>query len=222
MKRKQSSQIEITGSLDSLVDIVANSLGILVLVATLGVLVSRGMQIKLGTPIIRPVPDNLTKPIDFECRGNRVIPIDFSCTEQDDNAIRDSTASLEERRRMIQRFNERRVSDGYHAFELKEWAINRGRMLTSTIVKPLDHPVGDTVSDLEASTCEFKRRLAELDPNQHFLTFHVQPDSFEVFRAARKVAQEAGLELGWNPWVSDSDIMRFVPGGRGREIDSPQ
>jgi hypothetical protein len=220
MKRKRSSQIGVTGSLDSLVDIVANSLGILVLVATLGVLASQGMQIKLGTPIIRPVPENLTKPFDFECRGNRVIPIDFSCAEQDNTAIQNSTASLEERRQMIQKFNERAVSDGFHVFELDVWAIRDGRMQTSTIVKPLDHPVGDTVADLETSACEFKRRLAELDPNENFLTFYVQPDSFEVFRAARKIAQEAGIELGWEPWVSDSGILRFVPGGKGRKIEN--
>ena len=215
MRRARYTQNGISGSLDSLVDIVANSLGILVLVATLSVLGSHGMKIDLGTPIIREAPEGLER-IDFECRENRVIPIDFSCVEPDRKAIHDSTASIEERRGMIRRFNERRVSSGFHWFELRERAIG-GRLLTNTTLKPLDHPVGDTASDLKAPPCEFSRRLADLDPQTHFLTFYVQPDSFEVFRMARKLAKEQDFEVGWRP--DDSDVLVFGPGGSPDTVD---
>lgn len=220
MKRRRPTSRTIEASLDSLVDIVANSLGTLVLVATLTVLGSRGMQVNLGMPIIREVEEGLERA-DFECRQNRVIPVDHTVVAAEREAIMQCTDSVDQCRGMITTFNARQVHTAYHRVEMEVGGVfpvdGRNVVIPSTIFRPLDHPVGDSPDDLEGPTSPFRRKLAALEPSRHFLTFYVRPDSFEVFRTARKVAKEAGFEVGWRP--RDSDSLSFGPGGERDTVD---
>lgn len=220
MKRRRPRAGSFEGSLDSLVDIVANSLGTLVLVATLTVLGSRGIQVNLGTPIIREVDEGMER-VDFECRRNRVIPIDHTAMAAERDAIRDCTGTLDECRGMIEDFNRRAVSTTYHRVEMELGGVfpveGRTVVVPSIRFKPLDHLVGDLPEDLDDSQGAFRLRLASLDPARQFLTFYVRPDSFEVFRAARKLAKEAGFEVGWHP--RDTEALTFGPGGERDTVD---
>jgi hypothetical protein len=71
---------------------------------------------------------------------------------------------------------------------------------------PIDDPMAETADQW------FGAQLARLDPHTHYVEFLVRPDSFNVFRNARKVCWNNGLEsscrlLGDNePSLLDMEI----------------
>ena len=60
-----------------------------------------------------------------------------------------------------------------------------------------DRGAGDDVAELRRKDADFRRSLAQLDPDRHYLTFLVWGDSFEPYLEARRVAEDAGFAVGW-------------------------
>ncbi len=222
MKRARSREDESIVSLDSFMDIVTNTLGLLILVATLTVISSRDMKISLGSPMMSEADEDLTC-VFIECRNNRVVPIADDRIDDERNAIIDSEAPIRERILMVRRFNEREVSNEYHRFEFRpktgtRSADNRTVVVPEVILTPTGPNVGDTVSDMEEPDCKFASQLAELSPDTHWVHFLVREDSFEALRAARALATKMGYQTGWTPKKSSEPII-FSPFGSTVGID---
>jgi hypothetical protein len=223
MKRGRVAQSGLAGSLDSLVDIMTNSLGVLILAATLTVVGRSAIKMDLGTPIIRDARPGTT-PVAFECRGNRIVPIDLAFLDEHKAPIRELSISSEERERRVRDFNARHVSNGFHMFEFRNARVSRDAMgqfvLMDTIIRPADRPSGDTVEDLKDAKCEFRRRLTKLDPGRNYIRFIARPDSFEILRAARQEAVDAGFDIGWDAFDAADPLVHGTGRGRGGQIDA--
>ncbi len=73
--------------------------------------------------------------------------------------------------------------------------------------------VGETNQQLKQDDSNFTNVLKDLDPQTNYIAFIVRPDSFSTFRAARDHASSLGFDVGWEPFAQDN-IMVFGSGGR--------
>ena len=72
---------------------------------------------------------------------------------------------------------------------------------------------GETITDLEnANNGKFQAILSQLDKDRQYIAFLVRDDSFNVFRRARQLADEAGFDTGWELLGIDEPI-KFGEGG---------
>jgi hypothetical protein len=83
----------------------------------------------------------------------------------------------------------------------------------SLLYEPIPTKVGENKDQLAQKKSVFNGVLQKLNPNKEYLAFIVRPDSFAAFRAARKQAWAEGFEVGWEPHPDELPIT-FGSGGR--------
>lgn len=210
MARRTRRQMASSGSLDSFLDIVTNSLGLLILVALLSAFSTQGAKISLGTPIMTDAPEGL-EVNSFEIRGGRIVPIDFEPFDSDLRAF--FSRSYAEQIAFAEQYNPRGVTNGFHRLELHPGEAGPLGIGGSYALIPQEGVKGDTVEDLLDPGSDLGRRLAQLDHQKQWLFFFVRSDSFEQLREVRRIVSELGFQVGWTP-VRLEDILRFGPGGR--------
>jgi hypothetical protein len=71
---------------------------------------------------------------------------------------------------------------------------------------------GEGASDLETPNSKYQAILSQLDKDKQYIAFLVRDDSFNVFRKARQVADNVGLDTGWELLGIDEPI-KFGEGG---------
>ena len=79
--------------------------------------------------------------------------------------------------------------------------------------EPIPNKPGENAEEIVLNDSKFNQALAELDPQQDYLAFIVRPDSFASFRAAREQAWGQGFQVGWEPHKTEEPIV-FGSGGR--------
>ncbi len=92
--------------------------------------------------------------------------------------------------------------------ELLRWRVSES---ADGLVHRLDWrrlDIGETPEELQSPRAALRARLAEIDPQKHFIYFYVWGDSFEVYLEARRIAEEAGFSVGWVP----------IPAGKPLEL----
>ncbi len=55
--------------------------------------------------------------------------------------------------------------------------------------------------------------LSQLDVKKYYASFHVLPDSYEIYMTARRLFSEAGMLAGWQPEDQNWILTSWVPGG---------
>jgi hypothetical protein len=223
MKRNRRAEVGVASSMDSFLDIVTNTLGLLILISVLTVISGRDFQLSLGTPMMTEADKNLTR-VCFECRGNRIIPIDEQFCDKEEKKISEADEPIPKALERLKEFNERDVRNKYHRFQFRPQigtriADRRTVVVPEVVVKPLDEPVGDTITDLRQPDGDFRTSIAGLNPQKHWLYFIVRPDSFEAFRAARKQAKLLDFQVGWNPKKTQDEIVFSPFGSLGGHVD---
>ncbi len=83
----------------------------------------------------------------------------------------------------------------------------------SLLYEPIETQPGETETQFSQSNSDFKQTLRQLNPNENYLAFIVRPDSFTSFRVAREIAWEQGFDVGWEPHNIEDPII-FGSGGR--------
>ncbi len=71
---------------------------------------------------------------------------------------------------------------------------------------------GEGTGDLENANSKYQAVLTVLDKDKQYIAFLVRDDSFNVFRKARQVADNLGLDTGWELLGIDEPI-KFGEGG---------
>ena len=71
---------------------------------------------------------------------------------------------------------------------------------------------GEGAANLENPNSKFQAVLSQLDKDKQYIAFLVRDDSFNVFRKARQVADNVGLDTGWELLGIDEPIQ-FGEGG---------
>ena len=65
---------------------------------------------------------------------------------------------------------------------------------------------GETAAEIATYDSRYQTRLSELDATSSALQFMVFPDSFDLFRHARKLAWDRSFSLGWIPQEAGASI----------------
>ncbi len=221
-------------NLDSFLDILTNTVGVLMFISLFVTLIATGSKPKTRITIQTP----LSSPTDkeqlwFEIQGNKVSHLNL-------RQIRDEELDLTENLPNCNKPNNGTNSPDYvlrqenyqscllsvlgrqsnfrsstSNYQIK--ATDRG---VSLLFAPQSADIGETSSQLSAPNSEFKQVLSQFDPDKDFLAFIVRPDSFEAFRTARKQAWDAGYEVGWEPHPQNAPIKfrtllgSELPGGK--------
>ncbi|NJL83060.1 MAG: hypothetical protein HC890_09065 [Chloroflexaceae bacterium] len=228
MRRRRSRQtLHPEQNLDSFLDILTNTVGVLMFVGLFVALVTAEAGTIVRTPLVAA---SQKLPRFFELRRNQLFHIDIQGANQKIDAaiaalpqchqpnVPDTFGNYfyEEYREEIAAFNDCVVGKIAKLKNIQiETAAYRVNVLDfDAIGYQLKEAVpGEAIADLTQAESGYSRLLADLNPQTDYLAFLVRPDSFAVFRQARKVAWQQGFEVGWEPFERDGEII-FGTNGR--------
>jgi len=204
-RRRRRSRPTEGESLDAFLDIVTNSLGLLILVACLNAGASEGLAIELGQPLMRE-PDPALDRFVFDCRRGRVAPVDPAVTALLEKRLFASGTPSAAR---VRQLDAERVRTPWHRYRCVQLDPETG---AAAVRLELRAGAGDALADLDDPGGAFRSALDALDPAEDWLLFATGPDSFEVMRAARRIALARGFQVGW--WPLDAEEgLGFARGG---------
>jgi hypothetical protein len=237
-KRVTRKRSQINQNLDSFLDTLTNTVGVLMFVSLFISLMAlkAGKQKEQATILTPLVSETNKKPRFFELSGNKVTYIDdesidkqieqflgeSSCQKPQEPAslkdlaryndytiaIREYQLCFTNQAQSLQTFRPKNSHYQANLIDVKAFAWE---------YKPIGNKQGETVDVLRQNNSEFSNVLAKLDPNKDYLAFLVRPNSFEAFRAARQQAWKEGFKVGWEPQNS-KDPITFGSGSQGRSI----
>lgn len=199
-------------NLDSLLDILSNVVGVMVLLAVMTVLSSQNIQLSLGTPLLRDPPAG-SEPLKFEVRGNHLYQIDERVMEERRKTAfhryRQETGGEPFGRLRSVVYDKYDIGDTNYRVKF-EWAGGRNNY----IYQPRSDAVGDSISELAAGQSRFEALLKRQNPKNYYLSFIVRDDSFEAYNAAKRIAEKYGFATGWEP-IGSSEADRLIFNAEG-------
>ena len=232
--RSRRRNNHVTQNLDSFLDILTNTVGVLMFISLFVTLIATGSSPKTRVTIQTPLASSTDKDsLWFELNGNKISYLDLrevrekelelsgnlpNCNKPSSNPNASDYASRQSNYESCllsvlgRQTNFRASTDNYQIS-----TVDRG---VSLLFDPLSEDIGETSSQLTAANSAYRQVLSQFNPNKDYLVFIVRPDSFEAFRAARKQAWDAGYEVGWEPQTQDAPIkIRTIlgselPGGK--------
>lgn len=230
MRRRQQRKLNLpTQNLDSFLDILTNTVGVLMFISLFITLVT----VQAGQVIQTPLVSNSNKkPHFFEIRKNRVIYIDDTEVDRQLALVMQSLptcsrpnfpemtdiASYDIYTQQLQEYEQCKLNavERIKNFQVRTDSYNVSLYdLNALLYEPLNEQVGESVKEVSEPNSKFESVLTQLNPQKDYLAFIVRPDSFSAFRAARQKAQEKGFDVGWEPHKTDNPI---VFGSNGRAI----
>lgn len=220
-----------TQNLDSFLDILTNTVGVLMFISLFVTLIASEADSIVQTPL----SSETTKiPRFFEIRGNKIAYIDDEKVGKD---IEEVTGNLPACNRPKTPESPDLFETRNHAGRLRDYRsclLSRGQRIAnfktqteyynvrminprtfSFIYEPIPTKEGESKEELVLPQSEYLQVLEKLDPKQDYLAFIVRPDSFSGFRVAREQAWLKGFDVGWEPHKTEKPI---VFGSGGREI----
>lgn len=219
-------------NLDSFLDIMTNTVGVLMFIGLFMTLVTVESASIIKTPLSKP-----TKKIArlFELRGDRLHYVD---TENVQLALEDQFKGLAACREPQKPSGQSVTVYNDYLKQLSDYqscVAQQGAKLQQVSLDTQDYQVsivnlnnlslrydlkegeevGDRLSNLSNQTSKYQQQLANFDPRFEYLAFLVRPDSFQSFRQAREIAWKKGFDVGWEPLTEDTPL---VLGNEGRSI----
>jgi hypothetical protein len=207
MKRAPRRRPE-PGNLDSFLDVMTNTVGVLIFVLLFVTLAAADATVLVRTPL-RSETDK--SAVFFEVSGGRVIHLE----SREGNAQVDAFLAGLPR---VNWYNLEWVSGRIRSFQAS--TANYEIDITGSIFGggmgvrwQARLGAGETARVVKDSASAYQRVIRTLDPDTAYLAFIVRPDGVEAFRAARDVANKRGLASGWEPFAQERDLT-FGAGGR--------
>ena len=216
-------------NLDSFLDILTNTVGVLMFISLFVTLVTVETDSIVRTPLTSKTQK---KARFFEIRDNKVTYINDAKVGADIDRILGNlpacnrpefsrNSSLATSREYMYRMNRYRSCMQSRASRLINFQTQtkyyRVKMINastfSLLYQPIETQPGETEEQFSEPNSDFNQILETLDPSQDYLAFIVRPNSFSSFRAARELAWEQGFDVGWEPHKTESPIV-FGSGGR--------
>ena len=224
-RRKPSTPSQ---NLDSFLDILTNTVGVLMFISLFVTLIAVEADSIVKTPL---VSETQKKPRFFEIRDRKITYIDDEKVGQEiDKLIGslpncnppdfDLSSELSSNQYLIQLSNYKSCINN-RASRLVNFRIRTdyydvtmtNPSTFSLRYEPIPTRDGETKEELVFPESEFNKVLANFDPNEDYLAFIVRPNSFSAFRAAREQAWAQGFDVGWEPHKQELPIQ-FGSGGR--------
>ncbi len=216
-------------NLDSFLDILTNTVGVLMFISLFITVVAVESSTIVTTPL---VSNPQKKPRFFEVRNNKISYIN---DEEIDRQIAILMKKLPECSFPEVPSNLDSYTYQYYLDRIKEYESCRVQTIQSfrgfkgetkhykvkfydldaLLYEPLTPETGESYKTISQTDSDFNQTLEKFDPNTDYLAFIVRPDSFSAFRVARKQAWKAGYNVGWEPLKQDTPI---VFGSNGRTV----
>lgn len=218
----------VSQNLDSFLDILTNTVGVLMFISLFATLIATGSSQKTSVTIQTPLSSPTKKEsLWFEIQDNKVSHLNLrdvrekeielsgslpNCNQGSGDAIGQSNYQSCLLSVLGRQKNFRANTDNYRVR-----TVDNG---VSLLFQPQSTDIGETSTQLTAANSAYQQVLAKFDPKKDYLIFIVRPDSFETFRTARQQAWEAGYDVGWEPHPQEAPIkIRTIigselPGGR--------
>ncbi len=213
LRRRPQTQ-QPSQNLDSFLDVLTNTVGVMIFVCLFASLTAAVSPALVRTPIAR---ETRKQAYFFECRQNRAVPLEEDKASEAIQQFfrRVNSNPFVSPQQLQQQFNS--FSHATRYYDVRLSLVNvAGRPIMQTLFQPRDPFGGEAVATLDTPTSRFRQTLNRLSPTRHSLIFFVRPDSFECFRTARTIAWRHGFDVGWEPMSEDRAIV-FVSGG-GRPL----
>jgi hypothetical protein len=170
------------------------------------------VQEAVKIPVFRPTPRakiTSKQGVFFECRTNELFFVDKAGLDDQVEKLM-STLNPGIRGGDIESFLKaiqgQEVGNAYYKVDPRYLLVGRMGLEARPGVS------GETVTGLDDPNSKFQAILSQLDKNQQYIAFLVRDDSFNIFRKARQVADDAGFDTGWELLGIDEPI-KFGEGG---------
>ena len=218
-----------TQNLDSFLDILTNTVGVLMFISLFVTLIASEADSIVKTPLSS---DTTKVPRFFEIRDNKIAYIDDEKVGKDIEEITGNLpacnrpknpvqSDLFDRQDYISRLRDYRSCIRSRAQRIANFQTQTEyydvRMINastfSLIYEPIPTKEGESKEELVLPQSNYLQVLDKLDPQKDYLAFIVRPDSFSGFRVAREEAWAKGFDVGWEPHKSERPIV-FGSGGR--------
>jgi len=170
------------------------------------------VQEAVKVPIFRPTPlakVSSKQGIFFECRNDQVFFVDKTGL---DGQVEDLMSKLNPEVRggdlgsFLKAIQGQDVGNAYYKVDPRYLLVGQMGL------EPRAGVSGERTNDLENSNSKYQAVLTVLDKDKQYIAFLVRDDSFNVFRKARQVADNLGLDTGWELLGIDEPI-KFGAGG---------
>jgi len=170
------------------------------------------VQEAVKIPVFRPTPRarvSSKQGIFFECRTNQLYFVDKAGLDDQVEKLMSTLnpgirgGDLESFLKAIQG---QEVGNKYYRVDPRYLLVGRMGLEARPGV------AGENIVELEKTDSNFNSILSQLDKDHQYIAFLVRDDSFNVFRKARQVADEAGFDTGWELLGIDEPI-KFGEGG---------
>ncbi|ELS00872.1 hypothetical protein Xen7305DRAFT_00005730 [Xenococcus sp. PCC 7305] len=229
--RKYLNQTQQSQNLDSFLDVLTNTVGVLVFICLFVYLVTAQATTTIRTPV---VTKSEKKARFFEVRNQRV---NYLYDEEIDRQLKNLVSSLPtcykpdipdhislglydyylDKIRDYRSCTEKKIAT-IENFQTTNKYYSVAIVGQSIVYEPKSSVKGETSVELSKNNSEFKKILDNINPETEFLAFIVKADSYETFRAARQEAWNRGLDVGWEPQTVDAEIAFRIFGSGGRTI----
>lgn len=212
MARRRNRE-EVSIELDSFLDILTNSIGIIVVITVVAILNSTHMTFIFRTPYARGTEK---EPLYFECGGDRVTFVDKKKIDTELEDYRNSIKELDLNDLQVQK----QLESGIRVVESAHYRVDLGRFAYNNVVVlvPKEARQGENINQIVLADSDYQKLVDKIDPEKHFVFFLVRPDSYEVFRKARQILWDRGIQGGWEPLEIGQQIT-FGSKGRKAVID---
>ena len=212
-------------NLDSFLDILTNTVGVLMFISLFATLIATGSSPKTNVTIQTPLSSPTKKSsLWFEINGSKVSHLNLRDVREKEIEL---TSNLPNCNRAAGQANfqscqlsllgrQSNFRSDTSNYQVK--AVDRG---VSLLFQPKNPNIGEDTTQITQAGSEYQAVLSQFNPEEDYLIFIVRPDSFEAFRTARKQAWDAGYDVGWEPHPTGEAIkIRTIigselPGGTG-------
>jgi hypothetical protein len=231
-KRVTRKSKHINQNLDSFLDTLTNTVGVLMFVSLFISLLALQAGKERATILTPLVSQTDKKPRFFELSENKITYIDDeSIDRQIEEFLGESSCQKPQEPENMQdlsRYNDYTLAireyqlcltnqaQGLQTFRPKNSYYQASLIDAKAFAweyTPLNNEQGENVNTLKQKNSEFSKVLTQLDPNKDYLAFLVRPNSFEAFRVARDRAWKQGFKVGWEP-QNPNEPITFGSGGR--------
>ena len=208
MRRSRARSRGEAMNLDPFLDVMTNVVGVLVLIAIIVAVQSRNLDVALGLPILHDPPSGARRHV-VHCADNKVSFLDLTGLRSAAWEVLEAESSARGGRPFQSRREVQAIFDQHDVGTVTHRVIYADAATNDCVIRP---GMGESSVALHLEDSEFRARLATLDPGSDWLFFLVEESSFGVFRSARQLARERGVEVGWYPHESGSSLS-FTPDG---------
>ncbi|MGK7934472.1 MAG: hypothetical protein AB4206_01475 [Xenococcaceae cyanobacterium] len=216
-------------NLDSFLDILTNTVGVLMFISLFVTLIASEADSIVQTPLSS---ETEKVPRFFEIRDNKIAYIDDEKVGKDIEEITGNLPAchrpetpdrpdLFDRQNYVGHLRDYRSCLRSRAQRIANFQTQTEhynvRMINastfSLIYEPITDNEGESKEELVLPQSSYLQVLEKLDPKKDYLAFIVRPDSFSSFRVAREEAWAKGFDVGWEPHKTERPII-FGSGGR--------